>query len=125
MDLAMILDQLQERLTTLILRLVDFLPDLLAALLVLGLGWVLARFARAVVRPASKSLLTQISRLHFFGRGPASGLVEQSAPRLIGDVAFWVVLRSRSICFAFRSLPNCLKAWPNTCPTSCSRWPSS
>jgi hypothetical protein len=92
MNLGTIFDQLEQRLTALFLRLIDFLPDLVAALLVMLLGWILARLLRAVVRRASTSLLTQITRLHLITRGPTTGLLNRSAPRVMSDVTFWVVL---------------------------------
>lgn len=92
MNLEMIFTQLQERLTALVLRLVDFLPDLLAAVLVILVGWILARIGRALVRRASDSVLSQVARIGMVRRGPASGFVRQSAPRVLANVTFWVIL---------------------------------
>ena len=69
----------------------EFLPGLLAALLVFILGWAVARVARSGVRHlvlASNHLLSRI-----FPRGVLAGTrISTGAAALLGEVVFWLVL---------------------------------
>ena len=69
----------------------DLLPDLLAALLVLLLGWVVARLARSAVRRlalASNHLLSRV-----FPRGVLAGTrISTAAATLLGEVVFWIIV---------------------------------
>ena len=87
----MIFAQIEERLTELFLRLAELLPDLLAALFVMLLGWLLARLGRMLVGRTTSSLLAQLTRLHLFGRAQVSGLMHESAPRVVAETTFWLV----------------------------------
>jgi small-conductance mechanosensitive channel len=71
-------------------RVVDYLPNVLGAVLLLLIGWLLARVLRALTRRAVQGLERLLPRL-----GPAAQLGRTGiarAPALLGAVVFWVVI---------------------------------
>ncbi|MBX3607712.1 MAG: mechanosensitive ion channel [Piscinibacter sp.] len=73
--------------TAVVERLVAHLPDLLAAVALLLIGWLLARLLRAVTRRAAALLDSLITR----GTGRSAWQVGRSA-KVLGTVVYWVVL---------------------------------
>ncbi len=70
---------------------VDYLPSLLAALLILGLGWALARLARNAVQRLALASNRFLDRA--FPRGfLTTARVSSLAATLFGEVVFWMIL---------------------------------
>jgi small-conductance mechanosensitive channel len=87
-------DAFQRVLVAALDRIAVYLPNLLGALLVLALGWVVARIARALAVRAVMLLDVLLARLMPAGRGARSGEragVAGSA-RTVGGIIFWVVM---------------------------------
>ncbi len=69
----------------------DYLPNLVAAILVLVLGWVIARLVRSGVQRLAISSNHLLSRA--FPRGVLAGTrVSTGVASLLGELVFWVVL---------------------------------
>ena len=69
----------------------DFLPDLLAALLILVLGWAVARLARSGVQRLAMASNHLLSRV--FPRGVLAGTrISGGAATLLGELVFWIIV---------------------------------
>ncbi len=69
----------------------DYLPNLLTAILVLVLGWAIARLARSGVQRLALSSNHLLSRA--FPRGVLAGTrISTGAATLLGELVFWVVV---------------------------------
>jgi small-conductance mechanosensitive channel len=91
MDVSLILDQLRERLAGLGLQLLDFIPNLITALLVMLLGWLLAWLSGRFINRVGTSLVGRLAAYDFVGVGLDRGL-GGSLPRIMARVAYWALL---------------------------------
>lgn len=80
-------DNAQETTPATLGGLPDYLPDLLGALLVVVLGWLLARLFRLLVKRAIRAVNVLLHRSALYRAGIPRG-VEQ----LLGAAAFWITL---------------------------------
>jgi small-conductance mechanosensitive channel len=70
---------------------VSYIPSLLAAILVVIVGWIIARIARGAARRISNSVNRLLDR--FFRRGTLShARLSPSAMVILGEIAFWAIL---------------------------------
>ena len=82
-------DALAQAASTIIERIVDYLPNVLGAILLLIVGWVLARLLRALTMRAVLLLDKLLSRIG----GPSGERFRVGrASAVLGTVVFWVVL---------------------------------
>lgn len=85
------LDAISQRSTATGLWLIERVPDLLGALLLLLVGWLLARLSRAAVRGLGTRINRALERM--LGHERAAPLrVSPTLLRLVGTAAFWVIL---------------------------------
>ncbi len=85
------LSALQRSLSETLTSIIDYAPSFLAALLVLFIGWLIAR----MVRSAARRLFGTINRLldRFFQKGRlSSARLPSGAAALLGEISFWVIL---------------------------------
>lgn len=69
----------------------DYVPGLLGAILVLVLGWVVARFARHAIKRVARASNNLLERSFPSGM-LAEARVSQLAAVLVGEIVFWVIL---------------------------------
>ena len=80
-----------DELTRVAERLFGILPELLAAIVILLVGWLIARLLRALtVRFAGVANRT-IARLGVRMHTPV-GSMRQSSTRVVGEIVFWIVI---------------------------------
>ena len=72
-------------------RIVDTLPELLAALAILLIGWLIARLLRALTIRFAKIANRMITRLGVQVRAPI-GSLRDSTLHVIGEIVFWIVI---------------------------------
>ncbi len=77
--------------TRLIERGIAFLPNVLTALALVLLGWLLARILRGVCERITRLGLGRLARGIALRRGLESTGLSETAPMVIGRVVFWVV----------------------------------
>lgn len=92
MNLSRPLDALEDLVTRLIGSLTEYLPSLLAGILLLLAGWVLARLLQAWSTRLIGGGLAWLTRNDRVRRTMARLGLPQAAPTFIGTVVFWVVL---------------------------------
>lgn len=85
------LDVLSQRTTATAEWLVERVPDLLGALLLVLVGWLIARLVRAAIRGLGTRINRALERLLRAERA-AQLRVSPTMLRLIGTAAFWVIL---------------------------------
>ena len=92
MDLiARSLDALDQRISALVQLLIERVPDLVGALLMVLLGWLVARLVRAGIRGLGTRINRGLDQMLRAER--ASRLrVSPTMLRLIGTAAFWIIL---------------------------------
>lgn len=87
------LDLFVESFTSFWKEVANFIPQLLAAMILLVLGWLLAKFARAavlrVLRAMNFDRLTEKSGLEAFLR---QGDVEISLAGILGNLTYWLII---------------------------------
>ena len=91
MNVSLILDQLRERMASLGVQLLDFVPNLITALLVMLLGWLVAWLARIAISRLGTSLVARLATLEFVGRGLETR-VGRNVPRIMATTAYWTLL---------------------------------
>jgi len=70
---------------------IDFLPNLLAAMIILAIGWAIARLARATMQRLALASNRLLDRA--FPRGAlASARISSATATLIGEFVFWVIV---------------------------------
>lgn len=80
-----------EALKVMLFTVLDVVPDLLAAALVLVAGWLIARALRSVVRRMALASNRFLER--FIPRGQVTtALISSASATLVGEIVFWVVL---------------------------------
>ena len=92
MNLSRPLDALEDLVARLIGSLTEYLPSLLAGILLLLAGWVLARLLQAWSTRLIGGGLAWLTRNDRVRRTMARLGLPQAAPTFIGTVVFWVVL---------------------------------
>ena len=91
MDLSRPLSALDDLVARLVGSLTEYLPSLLAGILLLLAGWVLARLLQAWSTRLVGSGLTWLTRNDRVRRTMARLGLPQTAPHFIGTLVFWVV----------------------------------
>ncbi|CAN5336044.1 hypothetical protein BH24PSE2_BH24PSE2_24430 [soil metagenome] len=71
---------------------IEYLPYLLAALLLLLIGWLVARLIRSACRRLGTALNRVLTRISRWSRTGRSLRLSPAAAALIGNVAFWLVI---------------------------------
>lgn len=72
-------------------RLADYLPSVLGAVLLLLVGWLVARVLRSVAAKLMSLLELVINRVSR-GRGAASARVPSASVEIVASILFWVVI---------------------------------
>ena len=85
------LSQLEGSATAIANAFTDYLPNLLGALVLLVVGWLLAKLARRAATALAGSVSGAVDRLINKDRETEVRLPSQT-PRLVGDVAFWIII---------------------------------
>lgn len=75
-------------------RLIGFLPDLGAALVLILVGWLFARLARSLTRRLAGVAMEWASQHPGIAHGLARGSMKTRVPIAVGATAFWIVLLS-------------------------------
>ena len=73
-------------------RMVAYLPAIAVALLLILVGWLAARLARAVAFRASQAIVERLSKQAIVDRGLGGGELRSRIPILVRETAFWAVL---------------------------------
>ena len=90
-DQASLLSSLSQTFNTMVINLIDFLPRILAALLVLIVGWLLAKMIRTLVI----RLVNQLDRLWqkmVASKGLVSLQPRHPPARFVGEILFWMTI---------------------------------
>lgn len=91
MDYTQWAETLSFSATRLVERGIAFLPNILTALALVLLGWVLARILRGVCERITRAGMARLARGIAMRRGLESTGLSDTAPAVIGRVVFWVV----------------------------------
>jgi small-conductance mechanosensitive channel len=91
MDYTQWAETLSFSATRLVERGIAFLPNILTALALVLLGWVLARILRGVCERITRAGMGRLARGIAMRRGLESTGLSDTAPAVIGRVVFWVV----------------------------------
>ena len=83
---------LTEAVTAQIQRVIAYLPIIGVALLLILVGWLAARLARAIAFRASVAVIDRLSKKSIVERGLGSGSLRARIPVLVRETAFWAVL---------------------------------
>jgi hypothetical protein len=73
-------------------RLIAYLPSIAAALLLVLVGWLMARLARAVAQRISEAVVARMSTSSVVERGLSEGKLRTRLPMLVRETTFWAVL---------------------------------
>ena len=73
-------------------RVIAYLPTIAVALLLVVVGYVAARLARAVVYRACAAIVERLSKRAIVDRGLGGGSLRTRIPVLVRETAFWAVL---------------------------------
>ena len=85
------MDTIRETVAIALSNIVGYAPSLISAVLILIVGWLLARIARGSARRVSNSLNRLLERI--FQHGALSGArISTGAGVFLGEVAFWVIV---------------------------------
>lgn len=91
MDYTQWAETLSLSATRLVERGIAFLPNILTALALVLLGWVLARIFRSICERITRLGLGRLTRSIAMRRGLESTGLSTTAPMVIGRIVFWVV----------------------------------
>jgi small-conductance mechanosensitive channel len=91
MDYTQWAETLSLSATRLIERGIAFLPNILAAVVLVAVGWALARILRGVCERITRAGLVRLARGIALRRGLESTGLSDTVPKVIGQVLFWVV----------------------------------
>jgi small-conductance mechanosensitive channel len=91
MDYTQWAETLSLSATRLIERGIAFLPNILTALALVALGWILARIFRGVCERITRLGLGRLNQSIAMRRGLESTGLTTTAPMVIGRIVFWVV----------------------------------
>jgi small-conductance mechanosensitive channel len=92
MDYSQWAETLSISATRLVERGIAFLPNILTALVLVLLGWALARILRGLCERITRAGLGRLAKGIAMRRGLESTGLSNTAPMVIGRVVFWVVL---------------------------------
>ncbi|HEY9050606.1 MAG TPA: mechanosensitive ion channel domain-containing protein [Gammaproteobacteria bacterium] len=90
-DQVSLLSSLSQTFNTMMVNLIDFLPRILAALLVLIIGWLLAKMIRTLII----RLVNQLDRLWqkmVVSKGLVSLQPRHPPARFVGEILFWMTI---------------------------------
>lgn len=76
----------------LIQRVIAYLPNLLGAMVLLVLGWLLACLARAAIARLTTSGLAVLSRNTAIGRALERTALRERIPKVVGVMTYWVIV---------------------------------
>ncbi len=88
-DPAAFLTGILERFTE---QLTDYLPNLVSALLVLLLGWIVAIILRKILHGVGRAAMAWLGRHHLLERGMKKTTLSGTVPALVGGIGFWGVM---------------------------------
>ena len=88
-DAATFLTAAIERFTD---RAAAYLPNLVSALILLLLGWIVALVLRKILRGMARAAITWLSRHHLLERGMKKTALSGSVPALVAGIGYWGVL---------------------------------
>lgn len=89
-DMALLGEEFARATRGIVTRAAEFLPEFLGALLLLGVGWLVAALLRAVARRLVVLLDVVVARI--VGQRFASRVRPARSARVVGTIVFWVVL---------------------------------
>lgn len=89
LDPATFLTGILERSTD---RFTKYLPNLLSALLLLLLGWVVAIILRKILHGVGRAAIAWLGRHHLVERGMKKTTLSGTVPALVGGIGYWGVL---------------------------------
>lgn len=89
--------QLSDSIGRVALKVLDYLPNILGALALVLIGWIVARVLRAVVSRIAKGILYTVSRQRVGSAKAVDAHTQQSrtwqtTPVIVGAVVYWTVL---------------------------------
>ena len=84
-------DSLSAALAQIVARLIEYLPSVLGAMLLLLAGWLVARILRGVAVRGMGVLELVLHRV-FRGRGAGAPALPSSSIEIVGSILFWVVI---------------------------------
>ncbi len=88
-------DAIQTAFSTLMLQIVNFVPSILTAIVILAVGWLLARLLAGITRRVAGRLgVDDLVDRSGLADGLAQAQVSRPASELIGVLIFWLVLLS-------------------------------
>lgn len=85
------LDTIKQEITNVFTTVIALLPDLVGALVLLLIGWMLARFLRLVTTRLTHSL-NNILAGRFYGTNLEVARIPPSAQQLLGTVVYWATI---------------------------------
>ena len=86
------LQVIQSAITDLVLRVVEYLPRLFTSLLILLLGWILARIISTIVRRLAEKLkLDDLLTRTGVSAGLKRAEIKRSGPELLALFVFWII----------------------------------
>lgn len=83
---------LSETLNHLVRRIAEYVPNLLGALLLLLVGWLLARVGRAIAARLSGKVLGGLARSRNVAQSLERTGLRQRIPQVVGGLTYWVIL---------------------------------
>lgn len=86
------LDSLQTALNTILTTIISFTPKLLTAIIILGIGWLVAKlFSRLTQKLAEKIQLNRLVEKAGLAEGLKQAQISQSPSDLLGLFIFWLI----------------------------------
>ncbi len=89
--------QLSDSIARVALKVLEYLPNILGALALVLIGWIVARVLRAIVSRIAKGILTTVGRQRVGSAKAVDAHTQQSrtwqtTPAIVGAVVYWTVL---------------------------------
>ena len=89
--------QLSDSIGRVAIKVLEYLPNILGALALVLIGWIVARLLRAIVSRIAKGILTTLSRQRVGKTKAVDAHTQQSrtwqtTPALVGAIVYWTVL---------------------------------
>ncbi len=88
--------QLSDSIGRVALKILEYLPNILGALALVLIGWLVARLLRAIVSKIAKGILTTVSRQRLGSSKAVDAHTQQSrtwqtTPAIVGAIVFWTI----------------------------------
>ncbi len=88
--------QLSDSIGRVALKILEYLPNILGALALVLIGWLVARLLRAIVSKIAKGILTTVSRQRLGSAKAVDAHTQQSrtwqtTPAIVGAIVYWTV----------------------------------